>query len=419
MLGMCCTSKCFELLRMDLMGPIEVASLGGKRYVLVCADAFSRYTWVEFLQAKSDAFFAFKKLYNKFRVMFAQSVVRIRTDHGKEFENSTFSDFCAEKGITHEFSAPKTPQQNGVAERKNRTLQEMVRVMLYAKNLSKRLWAEAVNTTCHIINRVYLRPGTSSTPYEILKGKKPNLKYFHVFGCVCYILNVKEHLSKFDARSDKGMFLGYALNSQAYRVYNLKTKTIQESMNVVFDDTADLIEKAEDIDLTNLVEDRRSASTDVPAQENQNVAETSEPTSSPPPISSSGVFESDSDNESDDLNFLQQSDRRDAPGRIRKDHPASQIIGGSTERIQTRKKSPVSYRDMVIFACMLSVINSIGSSCFLSNFEPKNVVEALKDELWINDMHDELNQFVRHDVWELVPKPSEKNVIGTQWIFKN
>lgn len=99
--------------------------------MLVCANDFSRFTWVEFLHAKSDAFLAFNKLYKKFRVMFTQHVVRIKTYHGKEFENSMFSDLCTSKGISHEFSAPKTPQQNGVAGRKNQTLQEMVRVMLY------------------------------------------------------------------------------------------------------------------------------------------------------------------------------------------------------------------------------------------------------------------------------------------------
>lgn len=221
MLSMVSTKRCFELLHMDVMGPIEVESLGGKRYVLVCADDFSRFTWVEFLKEKSDTFQAFRKLHKRFCSLYDCCVARTRTDHGREFENSTFADYCLRKGISHEFSAPKTPQQNGVAERKNRTLQEMVRVMLHTKHLSKRLWAEAANTACHLINRVYLRPGTKVTPYEILKGNKPNLKYLRVFGCVCYILNDRDHLSKLDQKDNKGLFLGYAPNSRAYRVFNL------------------------------------------------------------------------------------------------------------------------------------------------------------------------------------------------------
>ncbi|XP_012847829.1 PREDICTED: uncharacterized protein LOC105967762 [Erythranthe guttata] len=164
------TSGNLELLHMDLMGPMQVESIGGKRYIFVCVDDFSRFTWVEFIREKSDSFDVFKKLCKKVSFEKQQNIVRIRSDHGREFENSLFTNFCEKYGISHEFSAPKTPQQNGVVERKNRTLQEMARVMMNAKEIAPRFWAEAVNTACHIINRVYLRPGTTKTPYEIWKG---------------------------------------------------------------------------------------------------------------------------------------------------------------------------------------------------------------------------------------------------------
>ena len=168
------TLRVLELLHMDLMGPIQVESINGKRYIFVCVDDFSRFTWVDFLREKSDTFDAFKNLCVKLRVekdCNIGKIVRIRSDHGKEFENTVYDDFCKSQGISHEFSAPKTPEQNGVVERKNRTLQEMARVMLNSKKLSKRLWAEAIFTACYTINRVFLRPGTLKTPYEIWKGK--------------------------------------------------------------------------------------------------------------------------------------------------------------------------------------------------------------------------------------------------------
>jgi len=112
----------------------------------------------------------------------------------------------------------------------------MARAMIHGNNVSPRFWAEAVNTACYIVNRVYVRPGTSTTPYEIWKGRSPNLCYFHTFGCVCYVLNDKDHLGKFDARSDEGIFLGYATNSIAYKVYNKRLKRVEELVNVVFDD---------------------------------------------------------------------------------------------------------------------------------------------------------------------------------------
>jgi hypothetical protein len=162
--------------------------------------------------------------------------VRIRSDHGREFENSKFKEFCISYGIKQEFSSPITPQQNGVVERKNRVIQEMARVMIHSKNLAQHFWGEVVNTACHIINRVYLRPETNKTPYEIWRGKKPTVKYFQTFGSKCYILRDRENLGKFDTKSDEGIFLGYSTNSRAYKVFNKRTETMMESINVVVDD---------------------------------------------------------------------------------------------------------------------------------------------------------------------------------------
>lgn len=140
---------------MDRMGPIQIESLNGKRYIFVCVDDFSRFTWVDFLREKLDTSNAFKTLCLKLKVekdCNIGKIVCIRSDHGKEFENSVHDDFYKSACISHEFSAPRTPQQNGEAERKNCTLQEMARVMLNSKKLTKRLWVEAINTACCIIN---------------------------------------------------------------------------------------------------------------------------------------------------------------------------------------------------------------------------------------------------------------------------
>ncbi|XP_057785954.1 uncharacterized protein LOC131003485 [Salvia miltiorrhiza] len=140
------TTRILELIHMDLMGPMQVESIGRKKYVLVCVDDFSRFTWVLFLKDKSEAFEKFKTLCLKLEKDKEVYVKRIKSDHGREFENSEFDKFREEKGITHEYSAPKTPHQNGVVERKNRTLQDMVRTMMKAKNIATNFWAEAMNT---------------------------------------------------------------------------------------------------------------------------------------------------------------------------------------------------------------------------------------------------------------------------------
>ena len=163
-------------------------------------------------------------------------VARIRIDHGREFENSKLGSFCNDQGTKQEFSAPKTPQQNGVVERKNRVIQEMARVMLNNESMAKSFWREVVNIACHILNRVYFWPDTKKTPYELWRGKKPIVKYFRIFGSEFYILRDRENLEKFSAKSYKGIFLGYFTSSKAYRVYNLRTKTVMESANVGIND---------------------------------------------------------------------------------------------------------------------------------------------------------------------------------------
>jgi len=201
------TSKVLELLHMDLMRPMQVKSIGGKRYVLVVFYDFSRFTLVNFIREKSDTFDVFKELCTQLQREKGFGIVRIRSDHGTEFENAKFDEYCLDEGIKHEFSSPITPRQNGVVERKNRTLQESARVMLHAKHLPHHFWAEAMNTACHIHNRVTLRSGTATTLYELWKGRKRTVKYFHVLGSKCYILSDRDYRRKMDPKSDEGIFL--------------------------------------------------------------------------------------------------------------------------------------------------------------------------------------------------------------------
>ena len=171
-------------------------------------DDFSRYTWVLFLANKDDALDAFKVLHKKLQNEKGHGIVCIRSDHGGEFENHVFEIFCNNLGIEHQFSSPRTPQQNGVVERKNRSIQEIARTMLNENALPKYVWAEAVNTACYVLNRVLVRPHLNKTPYELWKDRKPNIGYFKVFGCKCFILNTKDSLSKFDSKSNVDIFLG-------------------------------------------------------------------------------------------------------------------------------------------------------------------------------------------------------------------
>ncbi|GJT33439.1 retrovirus-related pol polyprotein from transposon TNT 1-94 [Tanacetum coccineum] len=196
------TTRCLELLHMDLFGP---------------STELRR-----------------KPLHLSHRC----TIVSIRTDHGREFDNEVqFGEFCNANGITHNFSAPRTPQSNCVVERKNRTLQEMSITMLNEQSLPQKFWCNAVDTSTYILNRILIRAILGKTPYEILRGRKPTLDYFRVFGSKCFILNTKDYLTKFDPKSYEGVFLGYSQNSKAYIILNKHTRKIEESLNVTFDET--------------------------------------------------------------------------------------------------------------------------------------------------------------------------------------
>lgn len=161
------TTRPLKLLHMDLTGLTRTESLDGKKYFMVVVDDFLRYNWVTFLRDKSQAFKEFLNICKRIQVEKDSTIKRIKSDHRREFENKKFSSCCKEFGVKHEFSAPKTLQQNGMDERKNITLLNMTTTMLSSKNIVKRFWAEAISTTCYVSNRVYLRPGTSKTPYEL------------------------------------------------------------------------------------------------------------------------------------------------------------------------------------------------------------------------------------------------------------
>lgn len=338
------STKILELVHMDLMGPISPESIAGKKYIFVLVDDYSRYTWVDFQRNKSDALESFRIL----ALQLKQSkggIIQIKSDHGGEFQSKDFDEFCESQGIRHQYSAPRTPQQNGVVERKNRTLQEMARAMLCGNSVLSHFWAEAVNTACYVINIVYVRPNTKSTPYEIFKGKTPNLSHMHVFGCLCYILNDKEHLRKFDAKSDVGMFLGYATNSSAFRIFNQRTKFIGESVNVVFDDSIGFYQTR----VTHTIEGVTSS--DMPKIKNES---------------------EDGDEPEDDKQDLVKVELE--RGEVHKNHSSADVIGGVFDGRVTGKKK-IDFKEMVKLACFLIKMNKV--DCFVSQIEPKNLHEAL------------------------------------------
>ncbi|GJZ49942.1 retrovirus-related pol polyprotein from transposon TNT 1-94 [Tanacetum coccineum] len=334
-----------NLLHMDLCGPMRVASINGKKYIL---------------QFQAQV------------IMFVAQVITVRTDRGTEFLNKTLHAYFKEEGIEHQTSTPRTPEQNGVVERRNRTLVEAARTMLSASKLPLSFWAEAVATACYTQNRSIIISTHGKTAYHIINDRKPSIKHLHIFGCTCYITRDGENLDKMKEKGDPCVMVGYSTQSKGYRVYNKRTRLIVESIHIKFDEIKEMMS---DHNSSDLAPQRQEMSV-------ENVSSGLVP---------QGQKASDYDN-SDPVpprqNVVPSAEKTDSSHqghdyRWTKDHPLEQVHGNSTMPVQTRQQLAI---------------------------EPKMCMFALTEEL---------HQFDRLQVWELIYKPFGKMIIKLKWLWKN
>ncbi|GJW72466.1 putative ribonuclease H-like domain-containing protein, partial [Tanacetum coccineum] len=223
-----------HMLHMDLFGPTFVKSLIKNMYCLVVTDDFSRFTWVFFLATKDETSGILMNFITGIENLVDQKVKVIRYDNGTEFKNRVMNQFCEMKGIKREFNVARAIERNGVAERRNRTLIEAAKTILPDSKLRTTFWAEAVDTACYVQNRVLVVKPHNKTLYELFHGRTLALSFMRPFGCPVTILNTIDHLGKFDGKADEGFFVGYSLNSKAFKVFNSRTRIVEESLNIRF-----------------------------------------------------------------------------------------------------------------------------------------------------------------------------------------
>nr|GFB24906.1 retrovirus-related Pol polyprotein from transposon TNT 1-94 [Tanacetum cinerariifolium] len=343
------------------------------------------------------------------------------TSHGEEVFH--------EVGITQQFSTTRTPQQNSVVERMNRTLVEAARTMLTFTNLPLFLWAEAIATACLTQNRSIIHEHFDKTPYELINKRKPNIKFFCVFGCRCYLLNDYEDVGKLKAKGDIGVFVGYSKESVAFRIYNKRTlskvdEASKKDLEVLFQDFYDeyfdssKVMKSSTTNVETPINEEvfhevsesfqgESSSSSLNEDVQQSPEEVILPTSNTQSIHINMVPNGDEASTShnvfndrlEDAYFDASTSFHD-PSNVQtyyqpyphekkwtKDHLLHKIIGDPKSSIRTRGQ----------------LVNSCLFSCLLSSIEPANVAEALRDADWVSAMQEELDQFARLKVWRLVP----------------
>ncbi|GJW26790.1 putative ribonuclease H-like domain-containing protein [Tanacetum coccineum] len=227
-------SKPLHILHMDLFGPTNVKSLMKKSYCLVVTDDFSRFSWVFFLATKDETSGILNTFITEIENQLDHKVKVIRSDNGTEFKNSIMNQFCEIKGIKREFSVAKTPQQNGVAERKNRTLIEAARTMLVITTQNFHQKQNQPILLCYVLNRVLIIKPHNKIPYELIRGRTPLIDFLKPFRCPITILNTRDHLGKFDGKDNDGFFVCYSVVNKAMRVFNKWTRIVEETLNIRF-----------------------------------------------------------------------------------------------------------------------------------------------------------------------------------------
>ena len=381
-------SNCLELIHADLCGPINTESIGGSRYFFLITDDYSRMSWVYFMKNKSEAFENFKNFKAMVEKQSEKSIKVLRTDRGGEFCSNEFNHFCETNGIRRELTAPYTPEQNGVAERKNRTVVEMARSMLKAKHLPNSLWAEAVATAVFLLNLSPTKAVQNRTPYEAWGGTKPTVSHLKVFGCVAYALVSSQHRRKLDEKSEKCIFIGYSSQSKAYKLYKPPSGKVIISRDVVFHEDAGWDwESKQDDPYTLFPLDTSDADSGV-----------NSPHSSPP--------NSPQNNPINSPNTTPPNTPHTSPiNPPNLNTPPSLSSCSSLETPPPRGyRSLTELYERCTFALMVA--------------DPNRFHDAAGEEKWQNAMNEEIAAIEKNGTWMLEDLPENKSAIGLKWVFK-
>ena len=369
-----------ELVHADVWGPTRTTSVGGARYFVSFIDDYSRKVFVYFMRQKSEVFTKFREFKALAETTSRNKLRGIRSDNGGEFIQGAFEEYLKEHGILHQTSSPYSPQQNGVAERMNRTLVEMARSMLQDQELGKELWAEAVATAAYLRARCPTKAVSHMTPEEAWSGQKPSISHLKIFGCEAYVLKTESSRSKLDAKSKRCTFVGYSQQSKAHRLWDNDARRIVISRDVVFNEEA------------------TPASEHVPTIKFPDVAKE--------PLRETDIEEAEhkeshvpEDVEDDEV---EPEDVADLPNH--EEQPAPQRRYPGRER-----KKPQRFDKSGLYACLASVD------------EPASIEDALLSPealQWEQAAQDEYKSILANRTWTLTKLPPGRKAIGCKWIFR-
>lgn len=370
-----------DVIHMDVCGPMENKSIGGARYFLLFVDDYSRMVFIYFLKTKDQVIDCFKEFKAMVENQLVKKIKVIRSDNGLEFCNANFNNFLKQNGIIHQLTNPYTPEQNGMVERMNRTVVEKARCMIFDAKLDMKFWAEAANTAVYLINRSVSSGLVDKTPFEMWYGKKPDVSNIRIFGSDVMVHIPKVKRTKWNAKSQKMILVGYEQNVKGYRLFNPINNNIITSRDVVIMESDDkpciLIRDITDNErITDSVGE--SAGTDDCIEKRQNTEEEDE-SANDPDYSCDGVWDA---------------------------------MENQTLRRSQREPKPIKMDDYVSYLCANKRFTD----------DPMTVEEAIvsKDSSkWEMAMKEEFDSLIKNGTWNLAELPKNKKVINCKWVFKS
>ena len=373
-----------DLVHTDVCGPMQTVTPAQKRYILTIIDDYSRYCTIYFMQYKSEAPKLIKQFVEMTKTQLGKKPKVIRSDRGREYVNDELQQYLKAEGIRMQYTTAYSPQQNGVAERKNRSLIEMARCMLLDADLDKKYWAEAANTANYLQN-ILPTKAANKTPYELWTSKKPDVKNLHIFGCKAYVFVHKEQRKKLDDKAEKMIFVGYSEESKGYRFLDKTTSRIRISRDVVFLDKAHEEKTPNNIMHSEIEFSFNNKQQEKDKEENvqQEIIELSED-------------ESNEEYRSIDSDSSEDQQPESIP---------------ETQRRQSQRTNRGVPPDRYVATTKLAE----------EDHEPSSIQEALSGpdkEEWRKAINEELESLIRNGTWDVVPKPTGRDVITCKWVFK-
>lgn len=400
-----------ELIHSDLVGPMETISIGKAKYLLNFIDDFSRKNFPYFLKGKDGVYDATVKFKNFVENQTGKRIKKFRSDNGTEYDNDRFTKLFDAAGIEHQFTVPYTPQQNGVAERYNRTIVERAKCLLHDANLPKSYWAEAVNMAVHLINRSVNANSGNKTPEEIWSGEKVNLSQLKLFGSQVMVHVPQQKRRKWDAKSEKLIFVGYDPSTKGYRCTNPATRKMTVSRDVIF-----LEEHSTECVITS-PDEARDGDEDKLEEKNDpdkgDEAQNHRDEGAIDPQAATIDLLNASDATSDGTTMGETTDT---------DYEPDQSVETSENRPNTRSQTQMTGRFFeqakLAYECAELALKCDNK---LHNEDPTSVREIEKRgdaEHWKRAMKEEIDSLIENETWTLMKLPPNRKAIKSKWVFK-